>query len=376
MKQYEPHYKLFKRHWISENVRHGNNYNRLIKTWDDAVDFLKKKDPDGRNHTLSLLEDTELYKLLKEQAVQSVYRGGRSLEEAQHDLREFALILAFERWGRKIIRPSIGLARMLEATKPTLPLCSIKPPYPLTYLWLRGLGFSFFTSEGEMVEIEGIYVSYEMPVDQHTGRQGIRLVLGLVAEGGVDFVSNSIAFYADDETPAHEWFLSKESLQAAREEALEGGQSKENADRIVSDAIKVQSLMLNVFAYMSSPEGKADTRVESSKLLRQYDKAKTAFEKAKLKNEVERTFPTENISIGQSITIPGNAVYAPSVSDEESERTVCTHWRRGHWRHVWLGPHDHPDRHREARWIRPVLINPGVSAEPQQVFFKLKEKSS
>jgi hypothetical protein len=384
MTPYEPHYKKFKRHWIGLNAEANGMSNRKIADfWDEAIEQVKGADPTGERHNLGLLNSTKLFEqYVLPSALKNINARQRTKEQTKQDIHEMCLVMMFERWGRKIIRPSVGLAKMLAATKCSLPLNTIKPPYPVTYIWTKGLGFEFTTldpsnnSVFKKSDVEGIYISYENCIDTTTGKKAIRMIGGTVAEDGFDFTRSEIGFLADEETPACDFFFSKEQKQSFMEVETAMGATLEDAEKSFTQSIRMQSLVMNVFCYMSSPEGKTDTRVVSPKILRQYEKAKTWQEKAKLKAEIDLTCPSEDISIGQNITIPGNAVYAPSVSDEESERTVCTHWRRGHWRHVWLGPHDHPDRHREARWIRPVLINPGVSAEPQQVFFKLKEKSS
>jgi hypothetical protein len=41
----------------------------------------------------------------------------------------------------------------------------------------------------------------------------------------------------------------------------------------------------------------------------------------------------------------------------ESGRRVAPHWRRGHWRRVWVGSVTDPERHQEPRFVPPVLVN-------------------
>lgn len=393
-----PHYRLFKNNFVKTYL------SKFPSEWQKTVEDIAAE----KRISLYTFMCTEIGRTLIRGIQKHVKEDGPNiigdLWRVYRDmLYEASAVFNFEAHGRKIIRPSVGLAKMLEATRCTLPLNLVKPPFPVVYFWLKGLGYYLYSGNDEQMissqlEIEGVYVLIEdeikeldenlteltekpggLPPKAKTSKSGAikKWSFCIVApeiingEKQYKFFHTSFAFF-EDETCGLDDYISA-SLKCEIDEMTKRCGDAKIAQTMFDNTDRMSSLIFNTFLYMSSPEGKLDQRVEVPKILKQCAKEKNWFQKAKLTEEINRTCPAETTFIGQNISIPAGSEHAPVLSETDSDRSVRTHWRRGHYRHIWHGSFDSPDRHAVKQWIRPVLVNPKASPVPEQVFYRVRE---
>jgi hypothetical protein len=138
--------------------------------------------------------------------------------------------------------------------------------------------------------------------------------------------------------------------------------------------IPIQRLVANVLLYLSSSDGQCD-RPDTS-LFKLSESETHLGRKRKLEHKIALGNLPDEYIVGQHVEFDGKHADLPVLGGVESDRSVRPHWRRGHWRRVWLGRHDEPEtRHLKPRWIKPKLVNEDRGPAPESVTYHVKEQA-
>lgn len=385
-----PSYKTVKLYTFKVLAWFGHDRLMIEDLWDQSVGTL-----DEHGHLLDAFQETPFGQLMlsaRNQLERDVNEGrvsnqadsrGRDIfYDYDRMISAVGMIMGFERYNRKVIHPSVGLTKMMLAMTSSLPLREICIPYPCCFVYLKEYGFQLPESPGKLGTVEGVYVGRDEtaleervksqygPTAMASDYAGIYLGVSLIVDRHLES-EIPVFYYAyrkDSDATIEDY---KQCHAPAWKTFQKAGLSESEATEKTKHIQRMFPLCFNVFAYMSSAEGKQDMTVSRSKLFQRLRAARNPLEEAQLKAAIALAAPAEITVVGKRITIPAGTKDLPELSDEESARSVKTHWRRGHWRRVWIGAHDSAERHLEPRLIAAVLVNPGETSVAEKVVYNV-----
>lgn len=333
-------------------------------------------------------------------------------------LEEEYAVMSFERTGCRVIRPSRALVEPLLNTDVTFPLTAIRPPHPHVFIEIpKGVDLFIPQYRVDGIEctsaksrVEGIYVTWTevgpatREQAEHMKKSGaVRDLGGCVVpkdlykgEGGeaVEITDEMIGdWFArfllvardDNRKDTHNWTVHYFNMHWAStntqdaegaflrfKAAWEATKGKLGGDQ-VDDASRQQffHLAANLFLYMSMPKNEADVEfVPSPDRARLNNPNLNSKRRRNIRAQLANEMPTEDYLVGQHIVIDRSSEPVNNDPGNSGERSSPrTHWRRGHWRGVWVGSEE--KKHMEPRYIWPCLVK-GVGTPSAQTVYEVK----
>jgi len=331
-------------------------------------------------------------------------------------LEECYSVAYFERFGCKVIRPSLGLVEKLIETEVNWMLKDIRSPAPHLYIALpkgHGIKAPSYKQGGTHAEIDGFYVSWDR-VTEATRRaeaenKGMKVVHGLTmyakSETGEQMlkdapeespVVNADAFgdwacrimgVIRDGYRGHDWSIQFFNLHWADDspEIAEGefkrfqdlwvkSENSINTQYAIMEVYeKIFHLAANIFLYMSHP-GKDDTSWKPSVLrerLRTRKAQLSSKQRRSLKLRILQEQSTEEWIVGQKVVVDPDIKPVDNASgmSDGLRPSPRAHWVRGFWRGQWIGSEKDNSRKKVPKWIEPY--GRGIGVKPKTVEYKL-----
>lgn len=299
--------------------------------------------------------------------------------------------MCFEKLGRKVFRPQASLVNALMETDLTLPCEMIKFPFKSFYIDIPdAVDLYYPVNVGESERIIGLFVVQDAlePTARYFMRdiKNVRLVsiqwdaaLKLrpeVREEQSHSYALKIALVTETINPISNGFLNgmmastfliKNHEDRLFEEILNETLATIKADladysdtemqKVFVTISKIARIVFNLVAYLGMPKSLQDVQVKRGPISESLQKKISAHARKELLARFEASVEAEEYIIGQYTTIKQQLQEpAEPVTTERGGTPKCTHWRRGHYHRYWVGPRDSKDRHREYRWIQPILI--------------------
>lgn len=314
-------------------------------------------------------------------------------------VEEAYAVMTFEQQGCRIIKPSPAMVMELLNTDTNFKLTEIRPPWPHVYVQMpKGLGLNLpdFYEPGTLREIDGYYVTWSESCPEVKHLLKLRRESGGKVEASQDAAlaglteTEIVALYGP-EGRFGDWlarFLmhtcdnKSEKIHEHTVRYFNMRWDSDNVEEVDSvyqafmqrwekskelDAQpqghdlqeKIFKFTINLFAYMALPQAARDViwkPDEDRERLRNAGSAWNSKRRRNLRNRLREEMRTETWEVGQTIVIQRRQARAGEAGEGEIGTSPRTHWRRGHISHYWIGAHDSPDRHKEARYIHPMLI--------------------
>jgi hypothetical protein len=318
--------------------------------------------------------------------------------------QEANVVSTFYYEGCKMLRLSAGVTHAFSLTDVTVPMKYVRMPYNAFYFAPAAGSFTLpmlhpEPGEENGIPIEGVYVL--------TGRTGEerdkRLLAAMKSQGLIPdaILSSAEAMYREPlnimslytvsrrvrstndfsaSNFLHHQLCWKDGEEQTAEEIANlvdcektvKNAKPEDKDGLVLGA-KMIRLVLNAALYLSSPEKLSKLRPEGS-LYERRDHENDPRKREKIEAKIRLNSVPDEYIVGQHVVFDGKHANAPVMDHEASGREMCVHWRRGHWRGVWVGRLYEPEtRHMEPRWIKPVLVNAEKGPAPEHVTYHVKE---
>lgn len=342
------------------------------------------------------------------------YNQGRTL------LEDTYAVMSFERMGCRIIRPSAPLVQAMLNTEVSFELNEIRAPHPHVYIELPpeiNLQAPEFMGSGNS-RVEGFYVTWSevgaktrefekqqqgkglarnqygvpVPADAPDAVSQDPILNSASADAFGDYFARFLVVARASNSNEHLWsdFFFNLHWRSDSKEMAEGAFKRfsdiwrPSAEGTsfgydLGDKAREQffHLAANIFLYMSMPKEIGDTVFipdPDREAYRQHGRQWNNKRRKRFKAFLQEDMPPEVYIVGQHIVVDRNIEAVdtqPGNPLEGSRLSPRTHWRRGHWRSVWVGTGE-DQRRREPRWIKPVLIVGRGGEAAEETIYELK----
>ena len=368
-------------------------------------------------------QETELNEMLVRASGLSVSSKLGLDSEIQHKihsnyrtaLEEFYAVAYFERFGCRVIRPSLGLVQQLMETEVNWKLKDIRAPCPHMYIALppgHGIKAPSYKKKGEYVELDGFYISWTR-VTEATKRaendaKEFKILNGLTVYPKTEAMSEKLLQMSDydvtskdvfgdwacravgvmrDGYSSHDWSIqffnmhwgedSEELAEGALEHAVSiwhKSSASLNLEYVVDSVyVKMFHLAANIFLYMSHP-GKDDVVWSPNELrerLRIRKDKLSSKQRRSLKRRILEGQCAEEWIVGQKVVVDRSIELVDNAEGMSTGLRTAprAHWVRGFWRGQWIGSEKDGTKKQVPKWIQPY--GRGIGVKPKTVEYKL-----
>jgi len=301
-------------------------------------------------------------------------------------------VMTFEQQGCRIIRPSADLVTELMNTDTNFKLTEVIAPWPHVYIEFPanvGLTLKDFYTPEVSRDVKGVYVTWAeagpevqklldrfQEVEQRQPRPEGVTIESRYGDWNARFIAHTVDDKRHDQHNQTVRFFNMRWMHDCPDNAQDAyremqevwhknvSKHQERDEYLSFDPAEMESqslifnLVVNLFVYMSLPQGHRDViwRPDPEReRLRNASEAWNSKRRRNLRNRIREEMRPEVWEVGQTITIQRQ--HEKREGGIEGEHgSVRTHWRRGHLHNYWVGAKDSPDRHKELRYLRPILV--------------------